>query len=249
MTVSRSFERVAELYDATRGGEERGVRTAQDIAPWLVPGLVLEVAVGTGVIAAALRDQGYDVIGVDLSAGMLAHAARRLGPGRVARADARALPLATSTVDGVVFVHALHVIGDVAGALAEAARVLRPGGRLVALHSPWQREPNDIQDALAPLVAVKQARAPDTPPAVDAAAAAAGLRLVTRTTTTPARFTVSPAAEADNIERRIWSFLWDLDEATWRDVIEPAVARLRALPDQDRPRPDVSHCQVSVFTR
>jgi SAM-dependent methyltransferase len=152
-------------------------------------------------------------------------------------------------VDGVVFVHALHVIGDVAGALAEAARVLRPGGRLVALHSPWQREPNDIQDALAPLVALKQARAPDTPPAVDAAAAAAGLRLVTRTTTTPARFTVSPAAEADNIERRIWSFLWDLDEATWRDVIEPAVARLRALPDQDRPRPDVSHCQVSVFTR
>jgi SAM-dependent methyltransferase len=249
MTQSRVFDRVADVYDATRGGEERGVRTVKDIVPWLVPGLVLEIAVGTGVIAAALRDEGYGVVGVDLSAGMLAHAARRLGAGRVARANAVALPFADSTVDGVVFVHALHVIGDVPGALAEAARVLSPGGRLVALHSPWRRAPSDLQDAQAALTALKDAQAPDTPAAIDPAAAAAGLRLVDRTTTTPARFESSPAAEADNIERRLWSFLWDIDEANWRDVVEPAVARLRALPDPDRPRPYVGHCQVSVFTR
>lgn len=247
--MSRVFDRVADVYDATRGGEERGIRTAKDIVPWLVPGLVLEVAVGTGVIAAALRDEGYGVVGVDLSAGMLAHAARRLGPGRVARADALALPLTNSTVDGVVFVHALHVIGDVAGALAEAARVLRSGGRLVALHSPWHREPNDVQEALAELTARKDAQAPDTTAAVDSAAAAAGLRLVTRTTSTPARFEISPAGEVASIGRRLWSFLWDMDDATWRELVEPAVARLRALPDPDRPRTDVSRCQVAVFTR
>jgi SAM-dependent methyltransferase len=249
MSQSRVFDRVADVYDATRGGEERGVRTVKDIVPWLVPGLVLEVAVGTGVIAAALRDEGFDMVGVDLSAGMLAHADRRLGPGRVARANAVALPLADSTVDGVVFVHALHVIVDVAGALAEAARVLRPGGRLVALHSPWQREPSDLQEAQAALTALKDAQAPDTPAAIDPAAAAAGLRLVARTTSTPARFESSPAAEADSIERRLWSFLWDIDEETWRELVEPTVAQLRALPDPDRPRSDVSHCQVSVFTR
>jgi SAM-dependent methyltransferase len=247
--MSRVFDRVADVYDATRGGEERGIRTAKDIVGWLVPGLVLEVAVGTGVIAAALRDKGYGVVGVDLSAGMLAHAARRLGPGHVARADALALPLADSTVDDVVFVHALHVIGDVAGTLAEAARVLRPGGRLVALHSPWQRESTDLNDALAALNARKDAQAPDTPGAVDAAAAAAGLRLVTRTSSTPARFESSPAAEADNIERRLWSFLWDMDDATWRELVEPAVAQLRALPEPDRPRAELSRCRVSVFTR
>lgn len=249
MGQPRVFDRVAEVYDATRGGEQRGVQVAEDIVGWLVPGLTLEVAVGTGVVAAALQASGCDVVGVDLSGPMLAHAARRLGPGRVARADARALPLGSSTVDNVVFVHALHVIGDVAGAVAEAARVLRPGGRLVARHGPWRREPTDIQDALARLTALKDAQAPDTPAAVDAAAAAAGLSLVARTTSRPARFESSPAAEADGIERRLWSFLWDLDDATWRDVVEPAVARLRALPDPDRPRPDVSHCQVSIFTR
>jgi SAM-dependent methyltransferase len=247
--MSLAFDRVAEVYDATRGGDERGARTVKDIVPWLVPGLVLEVAVGTGIIAAALRDEGYDVVGVDLSAGMLAHAARRLGPGRIALADALALPLADSTVDNVVVVHALHVIGDVPGALAEAARVLRPGGRLVALHSPWRREPTDVQDALAALIALRDAQAPDTPAAVDPAAAAAGIRLVTRTASTPARFETSPAAVVDIIERRLWSSLWDMDEETWREVVEPGVARLRALPDPDRPRADVSHCQVSVFTR
>jgi SAM-dependent methyltransferase len=249
MSQSRVFDRVADVYDATRGGEERGSRTAKDIGPWLVPGMVLEVAVGTGVIAAALRAEGYGVIGVDLSAGMLAHAGRRLGPGRVARADALTLPLTESTVDNVVFVNALHVIGDVPAALAEAGRVLRPGGRLVALHAPWRREPSDLQDALSALTALKDAQAPDTPAAVDAAADAAGLRLVTRTTSTPARFESSPADEADKIEQRLWSFLWDIDEATWREVVEPSVAQLRALPDPDRPRTDVSHCQVSVFTR
>jgi SAM-dependent methyltransferase len=248
MNKSRVFDRVADVYDETRGGPERGDRTAADLLPWLVPGPVLEVCVGTGLIAAALGQPG-PVFGVDLSAAMLARAAARLGPGRVVRGDALALPFGSSTVDNVVFVHALHVIGDVAGAIREAARVLRPGGRLVAQHGPPQREPSDIREALAAFNKLKSYQSPDTPATVDAAGRAAGLRALTRTTTAPHRAAVSPNQEADYIERRLGSFLWEIDDTTWQEVVAPVVARLRALPEPDRPRPEVFHGQLAVFTR
>lgn len=88
---SIAFDRVADEYDETRGGAERGRLTAKDLAPWLAPGSVLDVGVGTGVVATGLRDLGREVMGVDLATGMLSRARQRLGP-RVALADARALP-------------------------------------------------------------------------------------------------------------------------------------------------------------
>jgi SAM-dependent methyltransferase len=246
MTVLRSFDRVADVYDATRGGEARGAQVAADIAPWLAPGPVLEVCIGTGLVAAALPRPCY---GVDLSAAMLARAVDRLGTGRLVRGNALALPFRSSTLDNVVFVAALHVIGDVTGAIAEAARVLRPGGRIVAHHAPWIREPSDMKDAVEPLTKLFEPLRPDVPAAIDAAAAAAGLRLVDRTISYRVREDETPNGEADSIEGRLWSALWDVDETTWRDVVMPVVARLRALPDPDRPRAEVSHCQLSIYTR
>lgn len=73
-------------------------------------------------------------MGVDLSAGMLAQARPRV-PGRLVQADVRALPLATASVDGVWSCYALLHL-DRAGlalALAEAVRVLRPGGVLAVV--------------------------------------------------------------------------------------------------------------------
>jgi SAM-dependent methyltransferase len=246
MGQSRNFDRVATVYDETRGGEARGVRTAADLASWLAPGPVLEVCVGTGIVAAALPRPCF---GVDLSAAMLARAAARLGTGRLVRGDALALPFASSTMDNVVFVHALHLVGDVAGAIGEAARVLRPGGRLVAQHGPTVVAPSDIQQAVAPITQLEAYQSPDTPAVLAAAGAAAGLRLITQATTTPHTAEMSPSRAADYIDRRLGSFLWGLDEATWQEVVAPAVARLRALPEPDRPRPEVTHGQLSVFTR
>ena len=120
---------------------------------------MLEIGVGTGVIAAALRERGVTTHGVDLSIAMLARARDRIGP-RVVRADAFALPVASGAVDNVLFVAALHAIGDAHRAMAEAARVLRPGGRLVAVHGAPRREPpqDDITDAMAPLAVLRNAR-------------------------------------------------------------------------------------------
>jgi ubiquinone/menaquinone biosynthesis C-methylase UbiE len=95
---SLSFERIADRYDATRGGEQRGRRTAASLAPLLDPVWpVVEIGIGTGVIALGLRELGFAVVGVDLSPAMTQRARRRLGP-VVAVADAAHLPVADAAI-------------------------------------------------------------------------------------------------------------------------------------------------------
>jgi len=91
---------------------------------------VLDVATGTGDLAAEARRQGHCVVGVDLSIGMLA--ADRDKPA-AAQCDAAALPLSDRAVDGVLCGYALRNFTDLRACLAEMARVLRPGGRVALL--------------------------------------------------------------------------------------------------------------------
>lgn len=78
-TGSVPFDRIADTYDTTRGGVERGGRIAAGVDPWLRPGPVLEIGVGTGAVARPLTDRGHPVVGLDLSAAMLRGARERLG--------------------------------------------------------------------------------------------------------------------------------------------------------------------------
>jgi SAM-dependent methyltransferase len=98
---------------------------------------VLEVGCGSAPCARWLRRAGADVVALDLSAGMLARAAElNRATGTVLpllQADAGALPLAAASFDVVCSAFGgLPFVADVEGALAEVARVLRPGGRVVA---------------------------------------------------------------------------------------------------------------------
>ncbi|WP_229400099.1 class I SAM-dependent methyltransferase [Micromonospora okii] len=92
------------------------------------PGRCVDLCCGTGAHAAEVRRLGWTPVGVDLSGGQLRHARARLP---VARADATALPLATGSVPAAVFVLAHTDMPNYPAAIAEAARVLAPGGRLV----------------------------------------------------------------------------------------------------------------------
>jgi ubiquinone/menaquinone biosynthesis C-methylase UbiE len=92
-----SFDRVASIYDATRGGERRGESFADALAPWIIGPTVVELGVGTGVIANGLRRHGIDPVGLDLSESMLRLAVDRLGK-RVAIAEVDALPLPRACV-------------------------------------------------------------------------------------------------------------------------------------------------------
>src|SRR5579872_1649870 len=70
------FDDIAADYDATRGGEPRGDQYAADLDARLPrgDGPILEIGVGTGVVALGLRRRGRPVIGLDISAPMLARA-------------------------------------------------------------------------------------------------------------------------------------------------------------------------------
>jgi demethylmenaquinone methyltransferase/2-methoxy-6-polyprenyl-1,4-benzoquinol methylase len=95
---------------------------------------VLDVATGTGLVAAELRRRGHAVTGVDQSPEMLAIAHRRFG-GEVEliHASAEALPFENGSFDHVTFTYLLRYVADPAATLAELARVLRPGGIVASL--------------------------------------------------------------------------------------------------------------------
>ncbi|SDO56758.1 class I SAM-dependent methyltransferase [Geodermatophilus sp. DSM 45219] len=98
---------------------------------------VLEVGCGSAPCARWLRRAGADVVALDVSGGMLARAAELNSATGIAvplvQADVGALPLSAASVDLACSAFGgLPFVADVEGALAEVARVLRPGGRFVA---------------------------------------------------------------------------------------------------------------------
>jgi len=247
MAESLPFDRVADTYDRTRGGERRGREFAEVVAPRLVPGVTLEIGVGTGLVADALRrGHGCRAFGVDISPAMLARAHARLGGG-VALGDARRLPVRSAAVDNAIFVTALHAIVDMAVAFREAARVVRPGGRVVAIAASARREASEEIGAL--LAGLPGQDRIDTPDAVAEAANAAGLTAAESVEITIGAMAGSPNALAESIEARAWSNLWNVDGAVWASTVMPVVDRLRALPDPDAPRDRRLTFHLSVFDR
>ena len=91
---------------------------------------VLEVGCGTGLILDRVARFAARARGIDLSSGMLTRAATR---GLcVAQASATELPIATRSVDVAYSFKVLAHVPDIAGALREMARVVRPGGYVIA---------------------------------------------------------------------------------------------------------------------
>ncbi|HKI29799.1 MAG TPA: class I SAM-dependent methyltransferase [Actinomycetota bacterium] len=136
MSGSIRFDRAADQYDRTRAiSDEAMGRTISLLAAELRDrGRVLEVGVGTGLLALRLHEVGIPVSGVDLSAPMLAKLVHKAGgapPFPLVRGDATTMPFADRAFGAVYLRWVLHLIPDWRAALAEMARVVRPGGVLV----------------------------------------------------------------------------------------------------------------------
>lgn len=247
---SLAFDRVADSYDATRGGDDRGDLVAQALAPWLPNGRLLEIGVGTGVVAGALRATGRDVVGVDLSGPMLTRARGRLGA-RVAQGDASMLPIGDGAVDATYAVWVLHLVADVGAVLAECVRVTRPGGRcLIVPGRSGRNAGTDVEVLLDEMWhRLRPAGRADTVDRVLAHARDAGLRPAGR-----ARFRVgprpfSPEELAARIADRSYSILWEISEQVWQAAVLPLLERIRALPEPTRHRAAGDEYDVLIFNR
>ncbi len=97
-------------------------------------GTVLDVATGTGLVAARLVAAGHDVTGLDQSAGMLALARERFGDTvDLVQASATEIPFLDASFDHLTFTYLLRYVDDPGATLAELARVVRPGGTIANL--------------------------------------------------------------------------------------------------------------------
>jgi ubiquinone/menaquinone biosynthesis C-methylase UbiE/DNA-binding transcriptional ArsR family regulator len=106
--------------------------------------IVGDLGCGTGALLSTLAHAVRQVIGVDASDEMLAAARERtvtLGNVDLRRGSLEALPIETATLDAATMMLVLHHLASPAASIAEAARVLVPGGRLLIVDmTPHERE-------------------------------------------------------------------------------------------------------------
>jgi SAM-dependent methyltransferase len=149
-----------EVWSATYDQPGNGLFAVEepivhDILGALPPGVAVDAACGTGRYAGHLAEQGHQVIGVDSSPDMLAHARARVPSAVFRQGDLHQLPLPDDHADIVVCALALTHLRDVGPAITEFARILRPGGHLVI---------TDVHHELVALGSVPRVRTADGGP-------------------------------------------------------------------------------------
>jgi ubiquinone/menaquinone biosynthesis C-methylase UbiE len=118
--LGRPFPRMVELAGKAMGGAQR----------------VLEVAAGTGLVTLELSRAAKEVVATDYSSAMVEALQQRIQAAgltnvRCEQADLYTLRFEPGAFDAVVAANVLHLVPDLAGALAALKRVVKPGGRLV----------------------------------------------------------------------------------------------------------------------
>ena len=141
--TGRHFDHIAAGYNSSLPPHvvehylKRRVALVQSLVP--APGPVLDVGCGTGLLSWRLADYGYQVTGIDPSAGMLKEFPEGRPVGRV-QAGGQALPFAGESFRLTITVAALHHMVDaelVAASLREMYRVTAPDGYVVV----WDHNP------------------------------------------------------------------------------------------------------------
>jgi demethylmenaquinone methyltransferase / 2-methoxy-6-polyprenyl-1,4-benzoquinol methylase len=140
------FDRIAGVYDVmnsvmTAGLHHRWRERAADLARVGPGSRALDVATGTGDLAIALARRGGEVVGSDFSEGMLKRARAKSPQVRWEQANALALPYDDDAFDAATVGFGARNFSDLERGIAEMARVVRPGGRVVVLEITTPTKP------------------------------------------------------------------------------------------------------------
>jgi FAD/FMN-containing dehydrogenase/SAM-dependent methyltransferase len=145
---------------------------------------LLDVGCGTGLTLVLAQQRGAIPAGLDISPGLLGIARERLPAAVLREGDMEFLPFGDDSFDAVTGVNAFQFAGDPQQALREAARVTRPGGRVVAslFAAPERSQGTVVHEAMSALIPPERAadHAPyalSAPGNLEAALADAGLRV------------------------------------------------------------------------
>lgn len=152
--IANKYNRIASLYD---------------IVDWFIPsrwrrqaaglacGRVLEVGVGTGLNLPFYTDCCTEILGIDISAGMLEKVKERIAlcrvPVRLDVMDVQSMPLDSDSFDSVLAAFVFCTVSQPIVGLRECYRVLRPGGKLIMIEHMGSnnRLSRPIMDWLNPL--------------------------------------------------------------------------------------------------
>jgi ubiquinone/menaquinone biosynthesis C-methylase UbiE len=246
------FDQIAEHYDETRGGERRGDEYAADIDAHLLggDGPILEIGVGTGVVALGLRRLGRTVVGLDMSSPMLARARSRLGPVLV-RSDAMRMALATASVAHAVSVWVVHSVRNPVLLFEEAFRVIRPGGVYVVCANQTPAPDDVVGRVIAEMGAQVDIRRGALRPrgvtADDVLEWGTSAGFTGAVHQLDRRWYSTPAMELAAVTHRSWPALRELDEADIQEVTRPVIEVLESMPDASNLRRATA--EMIVLTR
>ena len=137
--------RLLDAADALPGAAELRAHT-YDLLDMTPGRRVVDVGCGSGRAVAELADRGADPVGVDVSEQMISVARRRWPQHDFRPGTADELPLPDGSVGGYRADKVFHELAEHARALAEAWRVLAPGGRIVLLGQDWDALVIDSDD-------------------------------------------------------------------------------------------------------
>ncbi|MEU9300015.1 class I SAM-dependent methyltransferase [Streptomyces sp. NPDC048269] len=240
------YDAEAEAYDATRGGPPRAEAAAAAVLG-LLPAHVrtlLDLGCGTGIVTTRLTRPGLRVLGADTSQAMAAMASRRGIPAVLA--SATRLPVRPASLDAVSAVWLLHLLRDpgaVGAVVAEAGRVLRPGGVFVTTVDKDSAHDvgSDIDAVFAPHLTAAPADSSDR---VEAYAARAGLRPAAETRFTGHGQGRTPRGSAEALLAGRYA-----SRVSPRGITPHELAsRLALLPGPDIPRAEPTY-RVRSFVR
>lgn len=221
-----SFDRVADIYDSTRGFPpgvpEQAAQLIVNVGDLTAEMRVFELGIGTGRIGLPIAKHLNAYYGADISSAMMARLSAKQSAVRVllAQADAAMLPYRSNAFDAVVVVHVFHLVPDVARTLAELKRVMRPEAKLIhcwntndsTLHEA-RRLANEAMGVTAQNRSARWDR-------IKTELSEAGWTAINRSDDISYTTTDEPRTILDRMAHRTWSSTWEIEEQLLQRGIE-----------------------------